>query len=223
MKLNRFYIAAFSLLALYALSFAMPKAQASSEDLPDIFQNIELKGLSMMSSAQEINAFLEKTPDLQCRFTDTPARTSKIPNRPTQPRQRNWNCSYSHPTLSSTLTIKMIKDDIVYLHFDTRYTEEEDLDKVTAYIHKTYNDLKEAGLKEHGSHNKNYIEYSAGDSEGASSPVYSQFLRSKFTTTCGGEPDTYALLFSSSKMKPQNIFGAGLKIERQNSYLHCTE
>ncbi len=217
----RYCVALLTLCIIFTLCNFFHRAYAGDISAVLAIDKVQLNGLSLNSTADEITDFIAANPNLKCKNTDTPERQSKLANRPPSPRQRNWNCAYSHPTNSQILKVQMTAEFITRLSYETGYDSDEDHDKITNYIRTINDDLKKAGLKEKSMDSNNYSSYKETETEGASNPIFMQHLYTKISPKCDGKSAFFKLSISSSKIPSQNVYRAALKIERNLNSVNC--
>ncbi|QDE25970.1 hypothetical protein [Paremcibacter congregatus] len=201
--------------------FVYQAALASENDAVDIIRTIQIGGLSLNSTPDDIEAFIETKPSLECKRIDVPERKSKIPSRRSSPRQQSWNCSYSHKTLSEVLNIRMSDGVISYLNYETGYDKTQLFEKTRLYIRGIHKKLEAAGLTSHQKHLKNFMTYEEKDIQGGSAPVFMQHLNAKKTVSCDNIPIYFLMSMNANTLPSQNIYRAGMKIERSRKPIHC--
>ena len=201
--------------------FVYQAALASENDAVDIIQTIQIGGLSLNSTPDDIEAFIETKPSLECKRIDVPARKSKIPSRRSSPRQQSWNCSYSHKTLSEVLNIRMSDGVISYLNYETGYDKTQLFEETRLYIRGIHKKLEAAGLTSQQKHLKNFMTYEEKDIQGGSAPVFMQHLNAKKTVSCDNIPIYFLMSMNANMLPSQNIYRAGMKIERSRKSIRC--
>tara|TARA_B100001989_G_scaffold251669_1_gene231429 strand:- start:5716 stop:6366 length:651 start_codon:yes stop_codon:yes gene_type:complete len=202
-------------IAGYNLSYA------SSGDALSIIRDIEFEGLSLNSTAEDIEAFLSSKPDWQCQRVDNP-ESERHPgsNRPPTPRYQSWSCVDYNPANPETFLIKMSGGVMTHFKYDTSYKDAGTFDKIASYI-KDLNVKFEATELSTQTNDKEYRSYNEQDIQGSSSPVFMQNLKVKIQPECEGTPIFYLVSVNSNKMASQNIYRAGVKIDRSTYPLGC--
>ncbi len=203
--------------------FVYHAAFAGQDDAANIVQTIQMKGISLNSSAEDIEAYIKTRPSLTCNRVDVPKRESMIPSRPPKPRQQGWTCSYAHKTLSEMLNIKMSDGVIIYLLHEIGYDNVQDFEKTKLYIGGLHKKLQAAGLTSDQKHKQNFMTYKENDGKGGSSPSFSQHLNAKRTILCNGVPVSFLVSVSANTAPYRGIHRAGIKIERSPHQLHCED
>ena len=201
--------------------FVYQIAFASQDDAVDIIQTIQVDAISLNSTAADIESFIKTSSPLECKRVDVPERKSKIPSRPSKPRHQSWNCSYTHQTLSELLNIQMSDGVITYLYHSTAYDNAQDFEKIKLYIRGVHKKLESAGLTSDQTNSKNFMTYTENDGKGASAPSFSQHLKAKRAVLCDGLPVTFLVSVNANAVPSQNIYKAGIKMERSHQQLHC--
>lgn len=217
MKLKLSNVLTLSFMAL----FVYKPAFASQGDVIDIIQTIQIDTLSLNSTAEDIEAFIKTKPSLDCKRVDAPGRKSKIPSRPASPRRQSWNCSYAHKTLSEMLNIQMSDGVITHLFHETGYENAQDFEKTKSYIRGIHKKLEAAGLTSDQTHTQNFMTYTENDGKGGSAPSFSQHINAKRAVLCDGLPVSFLVSVNANTHPSQNVYRAGMKIERSSRPLHC--
>jgi len=196
-------------------------ADAGPGNSADIFQNIKLDGLSLKSTASDIEAFIASNPSLNCQRVDAPETKRAFSKRPPKPRQQSWTCQYSDKTTAKFLVVHMSGGVITHLHYDTRRPDPEFFAKSRAYIAGINKQFEAAGLVSDQTNSKNFKTYKEQDIKGGSSPVFHQQLNATIAATCDGTPIFFRAVLSANKTPSQNIYGVGFKIERNTHPINC--
>lgn len=210
------------LLTVTFLSFFVYHAAfAGQDDAVDIIQTIQIDSISLNSSAEDIEAYINTKPSLTCKRVDAPERKSKIPSRPSKPRHQSWNCSYAHKTLSEMLNIQMSGGVITYLYHTTGYENAQDFEKTKSYIRGIHKKIEAAGLTSDQTNSQNFMTYKENDGKGGSAPSFSQHLNAKRVVLCDDLPLSFLVSVNANTLPSQDIYRAGIKIERSSRPLAC--
>lgn len=209
------------LTTIFMSLFLYTAAYAGQSDAVDIISTIQIEGLSLNSTADDIEAFINTKPSLDCQRGDTPERKSKIPSRPSTPRRQSWNCKYAHKTLSQVLNIQMSGGVITYLGYETGYEAADLFEETREYIKEINEKLEDAGLTSDQTNSNNSLTYQEQDIQGGSSPAFMQHLNAKKTALCDSVPIFFRASLNANKVPSQELYRVGMKAERSPSPIHC--
>ncbi len=210
------------LLTVTILSFfAYHTAFAGQDNAVTIIQTIKINDISLNSTAEEIEAYIKTKPSLECQRVDVPERKSKIPTRPSTPRYQSWNCSYAHKTLSEVLNVQMSDGVITHLLHETGYDKAQDFENIKSYIKDVHNKIETTGMTADQTNSQNFITYKENNGKGGSSPSFSQHINAKRTVLCDGAPVSFLVSINANTLPYQDVYRAGIKIERSLHQLHC--
>tara|TARA_R110002072_G_scaffold75666_1_gene177975 strand:+ start:814 stop:1491 length:678 start_codon:yes stop_codon:yes gene_type:complete len=216
-----------SILVTLAMLSGAQIAYASDKETVDLIRNIQVEGLSLKSTAEEINAFISSKPSWQCQHLNSPARENKSKHpRPPSPSVQNWTCTYTHQSIFENLHISIIGGVTVRFNYEIAYSDEASFDKMAAYIKSLSKDFKATDRKATDrfdkAFTKNFAIYMEDDGFGSSVSSFRQTLDIKTLPQCDGVPIYFKANLSTYKIPSQNAYRAGIKIERSNNPLHCT-
>ena len=210
------------LLTVTFLSFFVYHAAfAGQDDAVDIIQTIQIDGISLNSSAEDIEAFIKTRPSLACERVDIPKREHRLASRPPTPRYQSWKCSYAHKTLSEILNIQMSGGVITHLWHETGYENAQDFEKTKSYIRGLHKKIEAAGLTSDQTNSQNYMTYKENDGKGGSAPSFSQHLNAKRVVLCDNLPLSFLVSVNANTLPSQDVYRAGIKIERSSRPLTC--
>lgn len=194
---------------------------ASDRETVDLIRDIQVEGLSLKSTAEEINAFISSKPSWQCQHTDIPETKSKYPHRPPSPSLQNWTCAYSHQALFENLHISMLGGVIIRFKYEIAYSDTTSFDKMASYIKSVSKDFKATDQFD-TAFTKNFAIYKEDDGFGSSVKIFRQNLDIKASPQCDGVPIYFKATLGSFKIPSQNTYRASIKIERSDNPIHCT-
>ena len=196
-------------------------ANAGNTSVVDIIHDIEIDGISLTSTAEDIESYISSQPSLACERVDVPQRKSMAPNRAPKPRYQYWSCVYAHNITPQNLKVQMSGGVITYLSFEKGYETPKSFNTVKNHFADINTRLKAAGLTSNQTNSKNFMTYTGGDVEGASSPTFTQQLRARATVMCDNLPVSYLVKLSANKTSSQNSNKVGMTIERSTHGLQC--
>ena len=209
------------LMAFFILLFTNSHAYAVQNTVVDIVHSIEIDGLSLNSTADDIESHIANRPSLECERVDVPEHKSRHSHKSPTPRQQNWICLDTDPKLPQVLNIYMSGGVITYLYYETGYDAPEPFEKVKTHIKSVNKKLEAAGLISNQTNLNNFMTFKERDVQGGSAPVFIQQLRAKITVTCDSSPMSFHVSLNSYHVPSERVHKAGMTIERGKTSIHC--
>ncbi len=205
-----------ALLLVVLLSFG-----AKGQSIVDVTNDISFDGLSLRSSADDIEKFISKQdPEPECLRQDIEGAKSHHQGSDTvKPRNRRWQCMLGNVPNSPRIHIKMLDDVIIYFDVSVRYDEPYQFNKTVDYIKSLHEDFESKGIVFDQSSKTNYGTYMEQDYAGS----LLQQLKVNITADCDDKPVNFNIMLSASKFETQKIYGTGIKIQRSEHALDCTD
>lgn len=137
--------------------FIMLVSGSGHHSAADVAQDISIDGLSLNSSAKDIETYIEsQDPQLICSRQDIEEKESQNELRP---RFRRWKCIPNNAINSPRLTVMMSGETITAIEFSARYDTSEKVDKFEKVIRTVHDKFKNQGISFEKGINKNYGTY----------------------------------------------------------------
>ncbi len=137
--------------------FIMLISGSGHHSAADVAQDISIEGLSLNSSAKDIEAYINnQDPPLRCSHQDIEEK--EIQNE-LRPRLRRWRCTPDSLINSPRLTVIMSGETITAIEFSVRYDSSEKVDKFEKVIRSVHDKFENQGISFEKGINKNYGTY----------------------------------------------------------------
>ncbi len=209
------------LFCFITLCLGVAGSMASDDVAIDVFHDVRMEGLSLKSTAEEINSFITSQSYMNCEHVDVPAKVSKSKKRPSVPRRREWHCMSSDIELPGILEIQMYADVLTYINYEKRYKTEQSQNNAVQMAINTFDKLKKAGLSDEATDKDNYVSYYTNDIIGKSDGAFMHSLKSRIRPVCDGTAAYFNLLMTANKIPEKSVYSARMQLERNHFPLNC--